>query len=176
MNFFDPTLDPDGGIEQTLNQPSTAQAGANPVLSPEAAARAKRQAERQAAAQAERQAAMESPESLVLYKCEQSLAPYARALQSAQAQMDRFGVLGKLRGGDEFERARTRLELARSAYWKADAFLEDRQPQMLESARRLFEARAKSSLPMPKPLPAVNGIELDPRHQRQPRPSQSIGG
>lgn len=159
MDLENPALEPGMAAAPMLPPAAPVHAAVAQAVPASVAARAKQQA----AARAKRQA-VDSPEALVLAKREQSLAPYVRAVQTAEARLNRFGVLDRLQNSQAYEQARTRLELARSAFGKAEAMLEGRQAQMLQDARRLFESRSES--PVPQATPAGSVIEMDPGHQR----------
>lgn len=128
-------------------------------LPPSVAARV----QQQTAARAKRKAAYESPEALVLARREQSLAPYRRSLERAQARLDRFGFLDRVRDPEGFERARSYLEAARSANQKAEALLDQRSGEMLEAARRTFAPPVQAPVPTSAAGPV---IEIDPRHRQ----------
>lgn len=131
-------------------------------------------AKRIAAARSKRLAADDSPESLALARREQSLAPYARAVQAAQARLDRFGVLDRLQGGEDYARARERLDLVKSAYSKVEAALDERMPELIETAR--LKLAPPAAAPASVPAPRVSaGIELDPRHARRRAPVMELG-
>jgi hypothetical protein len=167
MDLENPALEPGMAAAPMLPPAAPAQAAVAQAVPASVAARARRdamaRAKQQATARAKRQN-IDSPEALVLYQREQSLVPYARALQAAQVRLDRVGVLDRLRNPEAYEQARTRLELARSAFTKAEGVIEGRQAEMLEKARSLFESRSESPVPQATPSGAV--IEMDPRHQR----------
>jgi multidrug resistance efflux pump len=167
MNLENPALEPGMTAAPMLPPAAPVQGAVDQAVPPEIAARARRAAMARAKQEAKARAMREnidSPEALVLYQRAQSLAPYARALKAAQVRFDRVGVLDRLRNPEAYEHARTRLELARSVFGKVEAAIDDRQTEMLQKARLLFESRSES--PVPQVSPAGSVIEIDPRHQR----------
>lgn len=139
-------------MTQTLGPPGS-------DVPPVVAARAKQRA----AARAKRQTAYSSPEELVLAKTEQSLAPFQNAMLIAKKRVDGFGVLGRLQQPEAYAAAQASLDARRNAYERAQAALEQRQAEMLETARRSFEARSTPTAPSVSP--SFGGVEMDLRHR-----------